>query len=160
MSSNEPCRAVQPSASDSTGQDPLAEAFKSAVNAFGRPDRMANYLGGLRDSHTTRVHSSVYLPRDSLDRSHPVTPEQSRTAGIPTTNLPSVSNMTDAAHQRLPTLSQVATQGSEPQDHASTVQVPGATVHPTTRQSRIVQPQTSPSAVSDDVGQDHRSKRR
>jgi hypothetical protein len=114
MSSNEPWRAVQPSASASTGQDPLAEAFKSAVNAFGRPDRMANYLGGLRDPHTTRAHSSVYLPRDSLDQSHPVTPEQSRTAGIPTTNLPSVSNMTDAAHQRLPTLSQVATQGSEP----------------------------------------------
>jgi hypothetical protein len=56
MSSNEPWRAVQPSASASTGQDPLAEAFKSAVNAFGRPVEW----------QTTSVVSEILIPRGSI----------------------------------------------------------------------------------------------
>jgi hypothetical protein len=138
MPSNEPWRAVKPSASAPTGQDPLAEAFKSAVNAFGRPDKMANYVDGLRGPNTTstRAHSSA------------------------TTSLPSSSNVIDAAHQGLPSSSRVSTQGLESQGHTPHVEVLGSSVHPTTSQHRIVQPQTSPSVLSNNAGQEHPSKRR
>ena len=90
-------KAVRPSASASTGQDPLSEAFKSAVNAFGRPDKMRNYHDGSLQNDTTNI-PSAYLSRTPVDRSHPATPEQSRTAAIPTANQQSSSNVTDVTN--------------------------------------------------------------
>jgi hypothetical protein len=56
MSDNEPWRIIRPSAPASAGQDPLSEAFKSAVNAFGWPDRMGNYVDASYSSTTMAKH--------------------------------------------------------------------------------------------------------
>jgi hypothetical protein len=127
MSSNEPWKAVKPSAPASTGQDPPAEAFKSAVNAFGWPHKMANYADSPLSSATVTKHlPSAYLPSDSGKRDHPVTPEQNRTAAVPTTNQSSSSNLTGAADQRLPSSRRINTQDSEPQDVSLHAQVSGS----------------------------------
>jgi hypothetical protein len=159
MSSFEPWKAIKPSAPAPTGQDPLSEAFKNAVNAFGWPDRTGNYVDALPGTSTRRI-PSAYLPSDSVERGYPVTSEQSRTAAIPTTNQPSSSNVTGAAHQQLPSLIQATAQDSEPQDVALHAQRSGSTVHPTTRQQRIVQQPASPSVISHNAGLDPPSKRR
>lgn len=93
-------KAVRPSAPTSDGQDPLSEAFKSAVNAFGWPDKMGNYHDSSLSSTTTTKHrASAYLPTTPSDQSHPATPEQSGTAAIPTISHQSSSNVIGDAHQ-------------------------------------------------------------
>jgi hypothetical protein len=159
MSSFEPWKAIKPSAPAPTGYDPLSEAFKNAVNAFGWPDKMGNYVDALSGTSTRKI-PSAYLPSDSVERGYPVTSEQSRTAAIPTANQPSSSTVTGAAHQQLPSLTQVTAPDPNPQGAASQAQGSRLTVHPTTRQQRIVQQPTSPSVISNNAGLDPPSKRR
>jgi hypothetical protein len=153
MSNNEPWMVIKPSAPAPTGQDPLSEAFKNAVNAFGWPDRMGNHFDALPGTSTRKI-PSAYLPSDSVERGRLVISGQNRTAAIPTTSPQSSSNVTGAAHQQLSSLTQATAQDLEPQDAASHAQGSGSTVHPTTRQQRIVQQPTSPSVISNNAGLD------
>lgn len=107
MPNFEPWRAVRPSAPTPTGQDPLAEAFRNAVNAFGDPSK--TYMDGnpIPPGRKLKVPSVVCSPVTPVNRSHPVTPDQSRTVATPSTNQRRSSNAIGAARQELPPLSQV-----------------------------------------------------
>lgn len=57
-------KAVRPRAPASDGQDPLSEAFKSAVNAFGWPEKLGNHVDSPPSSTTeTNNRSSVVKRR-------------------------------------------------------------------------------------------------
>jgi hypothetical protein len=117
---------------------------------------MGNYVDSSLTSTTTAKHRpSAYLPRTSVDRSHPGTPEQSRTTAIPTTDQQSSSNVTGAAHQQSPSLNQTVVQDTGPQGRTLHAQVIGSS-----RQHRTVQQPTSPSVVSSNAGRGPPSKRR
>lgn len=84
MPNFEPRRAVRPSAPTPTGQDPLTEAFNTAVNAFGDPSE--TYMDGNPAPKTRKTKvSSFRSPATTVNQSRPVTPEQSRTVATPTT---------------------------------------------------------------------------
>lgn len=76
MSNFEPWRAVRPSAPTPTGQDPLAEAFRNAVNAFGDPTK--TYMDGIPVPATKNSKiPSVYHSTTPVNQSQLVTPDQS-----------------------------------------------------------------------------------
>jgi len=152
-------KAVRPSAPASDGQDPLSEAFKSAVNAFGWPDRMGNYHDSSLSSTTTTKHRpSAYLPTTPSDQSHPATPEQSGTAAIPTISHQSSSNVIGDAHQQLPSSRQIVSQGLDPREICMNALAARSTVRSTTTLPRTIQQPTSPSV--DNARQGPPSKRR
>lgn len=148
----------------SAGRDLLSEAFNSAVNAFGNPQKLQS-LGSVAANPSSTSKASAQRPVSSatpVGQDSPVALEQRNVVANPTIHH-SPSTTSNTVRQQLPPLSQVvaaATQNPEQQDVILNPPTSASIAQPRPGQHRIARQSVISPPIADNVEQEPPLKRR